>query len=131
METVGSPASNLATRDWLEWIILANSTWLSFSTLRRCLSDSLKANFNSMYATSSADNPRNWSTDPNFQPFRCSASRLATFIVIQPAPVPAYIDNPLWCLGRLFREYLENDDRVGVCPIAAFDFADECLITRL
>jgi len=84
METAGSPASIFAIRDWLDFMILASSDWVSLLLTRFAFNLSLSANFSSIYAISSTESPRNSSAAPNFHPFLSSLACFALFTVIFP-----------------------------------------------
>src|SRR2546422_7164868 len=64
METEGSPASILATRDWLERSRFASSTCDTPRRCRRSRRVRLRASFISMSAASASDRPRKSCTDP-------------------------------------------------------------------
>src|SRR5438128_2422842 len=81
IDTDGSPASILATRDWLERRRLANSTCDTARRWRRSRRLRLKASFISMSAASASDRPRNSWTDPTAHPAALSFSRLLFFIL--------------------------------------------------
>src|SRR5439155_6239170 len=80
METDGSPASILATRDWLERRRLASSTCDTPRLCRRSRRLRLRDNFISMSAASASDKSKNSCTDPTAQPAALSLSRLLFFI---------------------------------------------------
>src|SRR5713226_649114 len=71
-ETEGSPASILATLDWLDFSNRASSIWVSFFERRRCWKFLASASFISIYAASSGVSCKNSAADPTFQPFASS-----------------------------------------------------------
>src|ERR1043166_6816923 len=125
-ETPGSPASILATRDWLDLIFLASSACESFLLWRRRLKFSLRRNFNSTKAASSGESSRKSVAEPTLQPAASSLLRFAASIcpsplfrqcVVLPETPPAIID---YAFGRLPGHLLENvgyDDCVPVNPV--------------
>jgi hypothetical protein len=68
-ETDGSPASILATRDWLDSSFAARSSCDRPFRCRLCLKPAASLIFNSMYAASSSERPKNSLMEPTFQPF--------------------------------------------------------------
>src|SRR3990172_2238291 len=83
-DTEGSPASILATLDWLDFTTLARSPWVS---RRRTLhSRSLDASLilSSTYAASSDERLRNSVVLPTLQPADSSRFRFDSRIVIPP-----------------------------------------------
>lgn len=75
-EILGSPASILATRDWLEWSLLARAAWVTPSSWRRVRNARLTARRISTRAASSADSARKSAAFPVFHP---AASRRFRF----------------------------------------------------
>ena len=67
-ETLGSPPSILATRDWLELSSLATCVWLRRRLLRLSRSVSESRSRSSTYAASAGDKPRKSSTVPSLHP---------------------------------------------------------------
>src|SRR4030042_6990429 len=124
-ETVGSPVSIFATRDWLELIILANCSCVIFCFVRCFFKCSLSASFNSIYLASSDDNPRNSVVVPTFHPFFSSIFFLVFFIMALPScsrlvlfySLLAYISNWLRRTICFLFEYLQNYDRIRFNPV--------------
>lgn len=116
-ETVGSPVSILATRDWLERTTFASSVWVSFRRRRRCLSPSASRSRISTYASSSGDRSRNSRVVPTFQPLASSRFFFCSRIVVLPESSPARLDHrPRGC-RRLLDEDLADHNRVWVHPV--------------
>jgi hypothetical protein len=79
-DTDASPASILATRDWLEPRAAARSFCDMFRFCRSCFKLRLSASLASTYADSSAVTSRNSAAVPTAQPFALSLLRLAASI---------------------------------------------------
>ena len=81
-ETVGSPPSIFATRDWLERIRLAKAVWVRFCFRRRSFRLSANRSLSSTYAASSSESPRNSWTPPTRHPFFSSLCFLLRRIIV-------------------------------------------------
>ena len=81
--TEGSPASILATRDWLDCSRFARSVCDSPYCVRRSRSIRLKANFISISAASASESPKKSLTEPMTHPDRSSLVRLL-FLIVAP-----------------------------------------------
>src|SRR5262245_42821726 len=112
--TVGSPASILATRDWLDRTAFANSCWVSRLLSRRLRSPSASRSLSSTYASSSGDSPRNSVALPIFQPFAAKRFRFNSRIVVLPKTFLAHADNLQWRCCGLLAEHLDDHDRVRI-----------------
>lgn len=87
IETDGSPASILATRDWLDRRCAANCSWVSPWRLRRSFKNSLKASLNSINRFSPGVNLKNSRAELTFQPLASKRLFLVLFILlIHPDP---------------------------------------------
>src|SRR3990172_5323112 len=124
METEGSPASILATRDWLEPSSFASWPWESRLRARRSLSRRLSVSFSSTRAASASVRPKNSVTLPTVQPARRRRSRLFLFmgstslrLVVHPETAPTVLNDPVRGLPARFGKDLQNHDGVGVDPI--------------
>jgi hypothetical protein len=80
IETDGSPASILATLDWLDWRRLANSTWDRPYCFLRARTLRLRASFISIRAASASERPRNSFAVPTVHPAARSRARLLFLI---------------------------------------------------
>ena len=117
-ETVGSPASIFATRDWLDFSEAASATCVMPRDVRRSLSPSASFSRSSMYASSSSVRPRKSLTVPKTHPFFCSFFRLLSFILVVTAvPLEALFAH----LNQTFRRLLgllgkdrENQNGISV-----------------
>src|SRR6266705_5343148 len=78
--TEGSPASILATRDWLEPIRWARSTWERRRFCRACLSAPARESLSSTSAASSSLNLRKSLALPTFQPAARSLFNFVAFM---------------------------------------------------
>ena len=81
IETAGSLASILATRDWLELRRFASSLWERPWLVRHFFKLSLKVSLSSTKAASSSDNPRNSRAEPTFHPDACNLLRFLAFML--------------------------------------------------
>ena len=111
-ETVGSADSIFATRDWLERSDFARPTCVIRRCRRRTFNPSAKRSFTSTYASSSSDSPRNSLVVPTLHPFASRRFLFSSRILVSLQPLLAASNHPLWSGQRLFREYLENHDRI-------------------
>ena len=116
-ETVGSPVSILATRDWLDRTTFANSVWVRFRRRRRCLSPSASRSRSSTYASSSGDRSRKSLVVPIFQPFASSRVLLSSRIVVLPKATLAYLDYRPRSRGGLLAENFADHDGVCIYPV--------------
>src|SRR4249920_1572806 len=125
IDTDGSPASILATRDWLDWSRSASWTCDRPCFFRRSRRLWLSASFISMRTASASYSPRNSLTDPTTQPAAFSLARLL-FLMATPLLIDSVVftqpeltgcDNRLWCLLCLFQKHIENDHRITICPV--------------
>lgn len=117
MDTEGSPASILATRDWLDRTALANSTCVSRRLRRRCFRPSASFNRSSMYASSSAVSPRNSLVPRTLHPFASNRFRFSSRTVVLPKTPSTSIDHRVRRALCLLAEYLCDLHGVGVQPI--------------
>lgn len=81
MDTEGSPASILATRDWLELIALANWSCVIFLRWRRCFKNAARASLISMSDSSSGVSPKKSAVEPTFHPAALSVFFLVFFML--------------------------------------------------
>lgn len=111
-DTDGSPASIFAIRDWLDRSALAKATWV----IRRCLllARRLFARriLSSTYAASSSESPRKSSAEPIFQPLDSSRFLFSSRILIFLEPILARVDHGQRRGSRVFREHLQDHDRI-------------------
>jgi hypothetical protein len=117
MDTDGSPASILATRDWLDLMSFANCTWLSRRRLRLCRRLSLNRTFRSIYRDSSGVSSRNSSALPTFHPFFSSLSFFALRIVITLQSFLTCIKDMFRRLLNLLAEHLRDHHGIWIRPI--------------
>ena len=89
IETAGSLASILATRDWLERRRFAKSLWERPWSIRHFFRLSLNVSLSSTNAASSSDSARNSLTEPTFQP---ADSRRFFRRVHQSVPLSQFLD---------------------------------------
>ena len=124
IETDGSPASILATRDWLDWRRLANSIWDSPCCFLRARRLRLSASFISIRTASASDRPRNSFTVPTvhpaassraFLPFLMSSS-LSEPVVLAKSSLTSF-NHRCRCLSRLLRENIEDNYSVRIHSI--------------
>ena len=123
-DTVGSPASIFATRDWLDLIDFAISTWVTPRACRRAFSPSARRRRSSTYAASSSDRLRNSLAVPTFQPLLSSLFRWLSRTVILLKAATGYVDHLFWGRRGFLRENLKNQYCVPVnsiddAPVAA------------
>jgi len=116
-ETVGSPDSIFATRDWLDFRSFARATCVSRWRWRRSRRLAARRSFISMYSASSSVSRRKSLADPKRQPLASSRFRLSSRIVVFPR-------SPLCCLyhtvGRrlsFLAENVEDQHGVRVSPV--------------
>lgn len=90
MDTLASPASILATRDWLEPILAAS--WLcDMLLLPRCFFKAeLRATLISTSSLSSVERPRKSATEPTWNPASSSRLRFASFMLVEPFQAVTY-----------------------------------------
>lgn len=129
-ETLGSPASSFATRDWLEPIRSAKATWLKRPRARAFLANSVKRSLISISAESSGVSSRNSATEPVLQPasfrrFLFPASittpvndglRLRQFVVLSNSFFASFY-NGFWCLPIFFCKDRPNHKSISVHSI--------------
>src|SRR5262245_25046169 len=111
-ETDGSPASILATRDWLDRSVFARATCVMFWRRRRLCRPRARRSLSSIYATSSSDNPRKSFTLPTLHPLDSSRSRLVLRILKLLQPLSADVNYRLWGRLSLLGENFQDDNRV-------------------
>src|SRR6185437_8046534 len=111
-DTVGSPASIFATRDWLDFIVFANLIWVTPVACRRALSPSASLSRSSIYISSWFERPRRSLAFPSLHPFDSSFFRLLSRIVVLLKACPASIYNRLRRLAGLLREDLQNHNGI-------------------
>src|SRR5580698_6065250 len=116
-ETVGSPASILATRDWLDFIVWASSTWVTPFACRRALRPSASLSRNSIYISSWSDSPSNSLALPTFQPLDSSFLRLLSRIFVLLQAIPASCYNAFGRLPGLLGEHFKYHNCVFINPI--------------
>ena len=92
MDTDGSPASILATRDWLELIALASWICVIFLRNRRCFKKDARASRISIRDSSSGVSSRKSAEEPIFQP---AALSFFCFVFLMTQ------SNSSYCLRRL------------------------------
>ncbi len=117
METVGSPDSILATRDWLDCTAAARSCCVRRLRFRRAFSPSDSLRRNSINAAASADRSRNSLASPTFQPRLVSLAFLLARIVILPKTPLAGCNHILGRGARLLGKHRPNHDRISVRPV--------------
>jgi hypothetical protein len=115
-DTLGSPDSIFATRDWLDFISFASVTCDIFWPTRRSLSALLKESRASTNWLSAGESSRNSATVPILNP---AASNLNFFFasispLIQGQPRLASVYDVSWCRLRLLLEYLEDHNCVSI-----------------
>src|SRR3990172_12653288 len=122
-ETVESPASIFATRDWLEPRSFASRTCEIFFRILSLRTLSLSARRTSTKATSSGVRPRNSSAPPTLQPLACRRSSFLLSIsqppyhelpVVVGKSTSASIHNRLWYISTLLGEDFQHNDRIFV-----------------
>src|SRR6056297_275372 len=116
-DTVGSPASIFATRDWLEPRLFASSTCVSFFRDRRALRPSASFNRSSMYACSSAERPRKSGASPTSQPASVNFLRLLARIVVLLETSLAGLDDFIRRRRSFLAEDIADNDRVDICSV--------------
>src|SRR2546425_7204396 len=85
METEGSPASILATRDWLDLSRRASCAWVSLRRVRRSRRPRLRMSFSSTRASSALESPSSSRTVPSFHPARSRRALLSFFMGLTPS----------------------------------------------
>ena len=113
-ETDESPASILATRDWLDFSSLASSAWESPRCCRRSRRLAARRSFMSMYAASSSVSPRNSRALPTFQPFASRRLLFSSCTIVLPEPLPTGIDDGLGRRLGLLAEDLQDHNGIGI-----------------
>src|SRR5208282_5070737 len=116
-ETVGSPASILATRDWLDLIVCASSTWVTPFACRRAFRPSASFSRNSIYISSWSESPSSSLALPTFQPLDSSFLRLLSRIFLLLQATPARCNNTLGRLAGLLGEHFKNHNSVFIDQI--------------
>lgn len=116
-DTEGSPASILATRDWLDWRRFARPACVRLRRRRRSRSPVASRTLRSIYAASSALRPRNSRAVPIFQPLASSRRRFSSRIVVLPQSADACVNDALRRRSRLLAEDLQDHHGVGVEPV--------------
>ncbi len=117
MDTVGSPDSILATRDWLDCTAAARSCCVRRLRLRRALSPSASLRRSSIRAASSADRSRNSLASPTFQPRPMSLALLLARIVILPKTPLARCNHIFGGGARLLGKHRSNHDCISIRAI--------------
>lgn len=117
IETVGSPASIFATRDWLVLIILATSTWLSLLDDRCSRSERLRAIFISIYSISLGVRFKKSSADPRDQPFDLSFFLLSAFTVVLSQELFAFVFYTFWSFTCFLFKHFNNNNCVAIYPV--------------
>jgi len=122
-ETVGSPASILATRDWLDCMALANAICVRPLSARRAFRPSASFKRNSMYASSS----ESWSksfAEPTRHLFvsRRLRFRSSNFVILY--ALLTSFDHILWCVLSLLRE----DFHEHYCAFISSEYHTPCCV---
>jgi hypothetical protein len=117
IETLGSPASIFATRDWLDLTTLANSPWVRRRCTRWIFSPFARRRRRSTNARCSADKPRKSPASPTAHPRSRSLRRLATCIIVLPQPSATGFDDLPRRTACLLGKDISYDDRIGVDSI--------------
>ena len=116
-ETVGSPDSIFATRDWLDRTIFARSVCVIWRRRRLFFRPAANLSLSSIYASSSGERARNSRVLPTLHPLDSSRFRFSSRIVILPKPPSSNFDHRLRrCLRLLLEDFCDNH-RVRVDPI--------------
>jgi hypothetical protein len=113
-DTVGSPASIFATRDWLDCTALANWVCDNPRAWRLAFNPRASLSRSSMYADSWSDSSRKSSALPIFQPFASRRFLFSARIFVISQSVAASSDDVVRSLFRLLGEYSQDQDGVGV-----------------
>jgi len=116
-DTVGSPASILAIRDWLDWSRFARSACVSLLRWRHSRSPIASLSLSSTYAASSGFRRRNSWAVPTFQPFASRRRRFSSRTLVLPQSTDARVNDRLRRPPRLLAEDRQNHDGVGVGPV--------------
>lgn len=112
--TDGSPASILATRDWLDLTRRANPCWVRRLRCLRAFKLFASLTLSSTYAASFGESPRNSAAVPKRQPFDSRRFLFDSRIVITPKPTFTRLYS-LRCGPRcLLVENLHDNDRIWV-----------------
>ena len=134
-DTELSPASIFATRDWLDLIALATSNCVIFrcNLCSRKISESLS--LISIYASSSAESPRNSPALPILHPFASRRFLLLLCIVILPQSSFRPLNHRLRRRPGLFAENIQDHDSIGIDTInnapCCIDIDDSQFMTPL
>src|SRR3982751_670513 len=116
-DTVGSPASIFATRDWLECTAFASSVCVSPFALRRARRPSASFKRSSTYADSSSVRLSSAFGVPTFQPFASRRLRFSARIVILLKAFATSVDHSIRGCACLLPKYIENHNSVGIYPV--------------
>ena len=116
-ETVGSPASILAIRDWLDWSRVASSACVRFRRRRHSRKPIARRTLSSTYAVSSAVSRRNSWAVPTFQPLTSRRRRFASRTVVLPRSADARINDGFRRRPSRLAEDGQNHDGVVIGPI--------------
>jgi len=116
-ETVRSPDSIFATRDWLDRTILARSVCVRRRRTRLFFSPSASRSLSSMYVSSSGERSRNSRVLPTLHPFDSRRFRFSSRIVVLPKTLSRNLNDRLRCCLRLLLEDLRDDHRVTIDPV--------------
>ena len=116
-DTEGSPASILATLDWLDFTRLARSPWVSRRRARHSRSFDASLILSSTYAASSGERLRNSAVLPTLQPLASRRFLFDSRIVVAPKTLPARLDHRLGSPRRFLAEDLQDHDGIGVTSI--------------
>ena len=116
-DTVGSPASIFATRDWLDLMDLAISTWVTPCACRRAFMPAARRMRSSTYAASSSDRPSKSLAVPIRHPLLSSLFRLLSRIFILLKAATRCVDHLFGGRSGLLGENLKNHYRIAVNAI--------------
>lgn len=134
-DTVGLPASILATRDWLEPSSVARSACVRRCRCRRSRRLVASRTLRSMNTASSAISRRNSCELPTFQPFVSSRRCLSLRTVVLPESPEGRFDDGWRRSPGLLAEDLQDHDRVRIHPVhdspVRPDIADTQFVTGL
>ncbi len=123
MDTDGSPASILATRDWLEPIRFASAAWVRFLAKRTRFSALANETRTSITAESASVRPRNSLASLTFHPVRSSRSLLSlrtapsvhrSHSIVSFQSALTHVDDRLRSLPRLLARHLEDQDCIVI-----------------
>ena len=115
--TDGSPASILATRDWLDFTSRASSCCVSCRRRLRVRRLCANLTLSSTYALSSGDSDRNSAAEPKRQPLVSRRFLLALRIVITPQSLPASRYDLCRRSSRFLAEHLKDNNGIRVDSI--------------